>query len=298
MSERQCLTLLLLQDGQEPLPKVKLRSGLRDKRAGSLKVRLKASEADKATGSRMPGSTRGKTEKVISKQSRQQQPPRLSVKLGGSQLQSPSKAAAAAAQQTDTGQRNSSLRVKLRVSSLEKSIPQLDGAADTEDDEVAISPQHHNAHMETHAGSKPADGLEQPLESCGRVEVPQQPVPSSAPLREELTAQAADLGERLSTEPALHAGDLAKAEEPKPGAPESATAVSHPEQSSIPLAKNNDSAASEPRLSNGHVPQQTESGLTNVELAALPVLVSALREWLDAQAGRIPGIGDQEIAQV
>ena len=286
---------LLLQDGQKLLPKVKLRSGLRDKRAGSLKVRLKASKPDQGQGSRKPGSTRGRTEGATWQNGRQ--PPRLSVKLGGSQLQSPSKAAAA--QHLDTGQRNPSLRVKLRVNSLEKSIPQLDGAADTEDDETAMPPQHHNGHMETHAPSSTADRSEQPQEPCRPDETPQQPVPSNAPINEVPVAHTAGLGEGLSAEPAPQASEhLAEAEEPELGALEKATADSHPEQSSIPPAENNDLAASEPGLTNGRVPQQTESGLTDDELAALSVLVIALREWLDAQAGRIPGVGDQEDAQV
>ena len=39
-------------------------------------------------------------------------------------------------------------------------------------------------------------------------------------------------------------------------------------------------------------------GLTDDELVALPILVRALREWLDAQTGHIPGIGDPDAAQV
>ena len=268
---------------------MKLRSGLRDKRAGSLKIRLKASQPAKATGSSTPGSMGGKTE-TVSKQSKQRQPPRLSVKLGGSQLQSPSKAAGA--QQIGTGQRNPSLRVKLRVSSLEKSIPQLDGAADTEDDEATIPPQHHNGHKEPHADSSPADEVQQPEEP------PQQPVPSSAPVNEVPAAYTADLREGVSSEAPQASKHLAEAEELKLGAPEKAKATLHPEQSSMPPPMGDDLAASELSLTNGHVPQRTESGLTDDELAALPDLVSALREWLDAQAGRIPGIGDQEDAQV
>ena len=39
-------------------------------------------------------------------------------------------------------------------------------------------------------------------------------------------------------------------------------------------------------------------GLTDAELAALPLLASALREWLDVQTSHIPGVGDSEAAQV
>ena len=39
-------------------------------------------------------------------------------------------------------------------------------------------------------------------------------------------------------------------------------------------------------------------GLTDAELAALPLLASALREWLDAQTSQIPRVGDPEAAQV
>ena len=76
------------------------------------------------------------------------------------------------------------------------------------------------------------------------------------------------------------------------------TKVLHPEQSSGQPTRDMDLAASQPRLSNDQGLAQGEPRLTDDELAALPVLVSALREWLDAQAGHIPYIGDQEDAQV
>ena len=299
---------------------MKLRSGLRDRRASSLKVRLKASEPDMAKGSLRGRAATG------SGHAGQQLPARLTVKLGGSQPQSPPEAGA---RQLDTVQRTPSLRVKLRVNSLEHRIPQLDGSADGEGDNTILPPeqskadpppdgaadsddnmdgpaqhsgaaagQHHDGHEEAHEESRPALGPQQLQEPWGPESPPQHPMPGGAPVNDVPAAHTADFEERPSAEPALPAGaDLAQAE-PPPSTAEIVRDVSQPEQSSSQPARDRDLAASKLSLSNGPVPGQTKSGLTNDELAALPILVSALRGWLDAQAGRIPGIGDQEDAQV
>ena len=287
-----------MQEGQQLLPKVKLRSGLRDKGAGSLKVPLKASEPDRATGSRQPGSMRDRAATA----SGQQQMPRLNVKLGGLPQQSPPRAAA---QQACSGQRNPSLRVKLRVNSLEGSIPQTDGAADSEDDHSALPSQltiaagdlHHSCQQELHAENNPGSGLQQPEEPCGPAEDPQQPMPSAATFNEVAMTHTADLKRELPASPDLLASTQSEQAGSMPSITDAATADSYREHISSQSAEDAHLAADKPSLASGEVQGQTQSGLTSDELAILPVLVSALREWLNAQAGRLPSIGEQEDAQ-
>lgn len=128
-------------------------------------------------------------------------------------------------------------------------------------------------------------------------EDPQQPMPSTPPFNGVPAADTADLGEDLSAEPDLLAS-AQPAQAEMPSTVEAALADPHCEHISSQPAQDEHLAAGKLSLTSGQLRLQTQSGLTRDDLATLPVLVSALREWLDAQAGRIPGIGDQEVAQV
>ena len=86
---------------------------------------------------------------------------------------------------------------------------------------------------------------------------------------------------RLQSQLCLQVQILHRQKSTKPSTAEIvATDVSQPEQSSIPASEETGTlAASNLSLSNGPCPTaRLESGLTNDELAALPILVSALRE--------------------
>jgi len=370
---------------------VKLRSGLRDRRGGSLKVRLKAPETDEATGSRQPGNKRGKNGSAGG-QNGLERLPRLSVKLGGAQKQSPP---VAAAQHLEPGQKNQSLRVKLRVNSLEGSIPQVDGAADSEDDQHALphacsraaadqqnelpasgiaestcrqevkqredTPGLSVAYQHAAAADAAADAMAPPWagskaqQEAYQISTGADAMHGSAPLHEVSAAHTAGTTEDAAASVSLPAGaDLAQANQ-KPVAAEFVTAILDPTQTAKPPeADMTDEplAESRPNLLNGQAaipgqpsvglaggpgpasrleesggakmdvlsankeqigkeqktghtvsskPDQGQShhgGLRKDELAALPLLVSALREWLDTQGYHVPGIGVQEDAQV
>lgn len=297
--------------GQQLLPKVKLGSGLPQRRQSSRKgagrrgvppkLRLKAPEPDQAISPR---------EKQHSAQQRGAQP-RLSVGLGGAQKQSPP------AQRSDALQKSYSFRVKLRVNSREDSIPQVDGPADFWDDEPAMGdmevdeakymPATHDACMRqtdpltmavlaaAHAGAAQA-GLEPEIRSTK----PAQGLPGAQMQtntkdhtpRPDQPQQLHGSGVDAEAGPG-HASDLAHAsvsglETPVPSAEEH---VSEGAAVAAPAAKQ----VSNPEPVQEHA---EPSSLTADELAALPLVVRALREWLDAQTSRISGIGDPDGAQV
>ena len=365
---------------------MKLRSGLRDRRGGSLKVRLKAPETDEATGSRQPGNKRGKQGSAAG-QNGLERLPKLSVKLGGAQKQSPP---VAAAQHLEIGQKNQSLRVKFRVNNFEGSISQVDGAADSEDDEHAMPNACSRApadeqyktpasgmaegacgqgikqHEDTpgpslacqHAAA--ADAMAPPWDGskaqqeANQISTGADVMPGSAPKHEVPAARTSETTEDAAASVSLPAGaDLTQVDQ-KLVAAEIATAILDPMQTAKPPeADMTDEplAGSRPSLLNGQAsipgqpsvglagspgpaskleesggtkvdglsasreqigkeearhtvsskPDQGQShhgGLRKDELAALPLLVSALREWLDTQGYHVPEIGVQEDAQV
>lgn len=368
---------------------MKLRSGLRDRRGGSLKVRLKAPETDEATGSRQPGNKQGKNGSAGGQKGLERLP-RLSVKLGGAQKQSPP---VVAAQHLEPGQKNQSLRVKLRVNSLEGSIPQVDGAADSENDQHSVphacsraaadqqnellasgiaestcrqevkqredTPGLSVACQHAAAADAAADAMAPPWagskaqQEAYQISTGADAMHDSAPMHEVSAAHTAETSEDAAASVSLPAGaDLAQAK--KPVAAEFVTAILDPTQTAKPPeADMTDEplAESRPNFLNGqalipgqpsvdlaggpgpasrleesggakmdvlsasreHIgkgeaglivssqPDQAQlhdGGLMKDELAALPLLVRALREWLDTQGYHVPGIGVQEDAQV
>ena len=348
--------------GQQLLPKVRLRSGLRGqqqpdlnhaaKGGGSLSLRLKASPPDQAALKRRIGHQRGTAGSPAEHNGHKTQS-RFTVKLGGGKQKQDT--SATGVQQMRLDQRSQSVKVKIRVGGEGGSIPQVDGAVDSDSDAAASDKAHITEKSTAAAGpeqamigatpsmttaaegpNEAAAGDEQhpsnavidkhareAAQAAGEADMKEADVPlESGSLHAELqpagqearhSAQqpvAAASGWAEPRAPAMEAGaqqvsrpcEVAGECTELSGAPapahasglEAAPAASDAEHEGAPAAPPAmEEAVKEP---SGH--KAGHSSLTDEGLTALPILVRALREWLDAQTGHISGIGEPDTAQV
>ena len=352
--------------GQQLLPKVRLRSGLQGqqqqptdhaaKDGRSLKLRLKASRPDQAASERRVGHQRASAGSPAERNGHKTQSG-FTVKLGGRKQKE--SASAPGARQMGLDQRSQSLKVKFRVGGEGGSIPQVDGAADSDSDAAALHEAHitekpaaaaengaamYGVHpsMTTAAGApnEAAAGDEQhppvavldrhsggAAQAVGEADSREadKPLESSSPHAElqiagpdaSQSAQqpmaAADAEPRA---PDMEASNLQQGASITGLTAASAQQVSRPGEFAGECIKLGGApapahatgleatpvAAAPPALEGDVVESSRQkgdpSGLTDDELAALPILVRALREWLDAQTGHISGIGEPDAAQV
>ena len=363
--------------GHQLLPKVRLRSGLRGRQqqpvdhaakgSGSLRLRLKASPPDQAASERRVGHQRGSAGSPAERNGHKTQS-RFTVKLGGGKQKQ--NTSATGVRQMGLDQRSQSLKVKFRVGGEGGSIPQVDGAADSDSDAAAFDQAHITEKPATAAESgaamigvhpsmttaardlneaaagdeqhppvavlnKHAAGAAVKFSSGGSREA--DAPPESSNLRAELQPAGPDASQSAQ-QPMATANGLAEPRAPdmeasnlqqavgitdltaagsqqvsRPGevagecvelsgAPAPAHASGLELTPAASAAVHGKAPAAPPALQVGVVEHSRQKGdhsrLTDNELIALPTLVQALREWLDAQTGHIPGIGDPDAGQV
>ena len=364
--------------GQKLLPKVKLRSGLRGRQqqpsddaakgSGCLRLRLKALLPSQAASIHSVGHQRGSAGSPGERNGHKPQS-KLTVKLGGGKQKKDTPAEGV--QQMGPSQRSQSLKVKFRVGAEGGSIPQVDGAADSDSGAAAFHDTPITESSATAAGSRaiiigvhpstnlaavegpngaaagdeqhpPIAGLDthadEAAEAVSKDDTWEADAPrESSSLHAELqhawpdARQAAQQPEAAAGRCAeLRAPDMelsnlqqgagitglaaegaqqvdrpyASAEEctELDGVPATAHALGLEPAPAASAAQHAGAPAAHPALEGAVVkpsgPKAGHSGLTDDELAALPLLVRALQEWLDAQTGHILGIGDPDAAQV
>ena len=364
--------------GQQLLPKVKLRSGLRGqqqlasnraaKGGGSLSLRLKASPPDQAASKRRVGHQRGSAGSPAERNGHKTQS-KFTVKLGGGKQKQDT--SATGVRQMGLDQRSQSLKVKLRVGGEGGSIPQVDGATDSDSDAAAFGKAHITEASAAAAESGAAMNGTHPAMTTSAAEGPNgaaasnEQHTSNAVLGRHALGAAGPVTEDGSSEADVAQGSKSLRAELQPAEPDACQASQQPmaaaDMNAEPSAPDMEASnlqqgagmtgltaagaqqVSRPREIAGecikpsgtpapaHVsglqpappawaaehakapaaPSALEgddmepsgqkgdhSRLTDHELVALPPVVRALREWLDAQTGHIPGIGDLDAAQV
>ena len=293
---------------------------------------------------------------------------RFTVKLGGGKQKQD--ASATGVQQMRLDQRSQSLKVKFRVGGEGGSIPQVDGAADSDSAAAAFDKAHITGIPAAAAGTGQAmtgapPSMTTAAQGLNEAAADDEQHPPVAVLNRHAGGAAQAVGEDGSRDADVPLGSSRLHAHLQPAGPDATWAAQQPmaaadvcaEQKLPDLELSNlqqaggitglaaagaqqvsgphEDAGECIKLSDAHAPPHASglealpaasaakyaeapaaspplegavkepsrhkaghSNLTDDELVALPILVQALREWLDAQAGHIPGIGDPDAAQV